>query len=214
MVVLGAIFFGILFLILAIILLYKCVTQIKAGDSKMLSLAVCLCYIWCIVSMGSLLSYWLWNAGLERTSKGEVQSIILNGSDREQSVIHVRHQTDWAPKVEFLFAHAADKYVFQTGEKKLDMSCSDNKDDEAIPVVCVKWAADISSKEKMEELLDSFPGNKFSKSELEKIITETSEESHFECTTHKKESDIDGCIADFMKNFDLPNIHIVDVIKV
>lgn len=210
MVVFGAAVFGILFLILTIIIVFKCVQQLRTDDSKMVSLCIFLFYLFCIVSLGSLLSYWFWNAGIEQTSSGEVQTILNSASD-DQGVIHVRHQTDWSPKAEIIFAAAPVKYVFQTGERFLDMTCSDNKDDEAIPVVCVKWAADIGGKEKMKNLVDSFNG-KFSKPELEKIITKTAEESYFECITTRNIANDDNCMLEYFgNNFSFPNIHIVDV---
>lgn len=212
MVILGAIVFGLIFLVLAIIIGFKCVQQLRTDDSKMASLTVCLLYFFCAVSLGSILSYWFWNAGLEQTSRGEVQIIILDSHGDDRSVIHVRHQTDWSPKAEVIYDFTTGKYVFQTGERFLDMSCSDNKDDEAIPVVCVKWSADIDSKEKTENLLDSFDDNNFSKTELEKIMTRTAEESYFTCITTMNATSADGCMLEyFNNNLDLPHIHIVDV---
>ena len=163
-----------------------------------------------LLAAGSSLSYWFWNAGLEQSPRGEVQ-IVMNGEDSR--VGEVRYRTRWSMKIGLL-----NKNMFKTGETELDVSCTDNKNDEAVPVICVRWAVDITTKVEAQELANyiiNLNYSNFTKSAVEDRIKDTAEKSYFECGNSDTEIKISDCMLKYSaENIGLPNINIVDVSEV
>ena len=164
------------------------------------------------LAVGSSLSYWFWNAGLEQSPRGEVQ-IVTDGE--ENRVKEVRHKTHWSIKSRL---EDIDKSVFKTGEADMDVSCTSNKNDEAVPVICVKWAVDIDIKNEAQALVESIIDlnySSFSKSTVEDRIRDIAEESYIECENSDTEINASDCMLIYSaENIDLPNVNIVDVSKV
>ena len=171
--------------------------------------AVCLFLL--VLAVGFSLSYWFWNAGIEQSPRGEVQIVVGQEDNR---VKQIRSRTQWSAKFDL---GSVSKNVFKTGEDKLDISCTDNKDDDAVPVICVKWSASISTKNQAQELSDSIIDlnySDFAKDAVEDHIKDIAEESYLECENPDTAIKTSDCMLIYSsEKIDLPHINIVDVIK-
>ena len=200
--------FGLLFIALLGASLLGCVDTFWDIKATFLAIGFTLVAFLCI---GSALSYWFWNAGIERVEPGEVQLVVNAKSDDPDTFNRIRTRTEWSPKNG---VGTENKYVFKTGGRETEMSCSDNGEDQLIPVVCVKWIADIRTEEKAEELVDAFSEEgSFSKKKIEDAIISVADESYRKCQDDSPDSvNLFGCAVKRTKSeIEIPRIDIIEI---
>ena len=211
MVLAGIVVFGIAFVIVVCASVVACYESFYNGGLKRLIRAAFFGVL-LVLTIGSSLSYWFWNAGIEQSARGGVQ-IVTDAEDSH--VKEVRLRTQWSFKLGFLPEY---KGVFRTGTTELDISCTDNKNDDAVPVVCVRWAVDIDSTKEAQELVDSILGlnySAFGKNAVEDRIKDIAEESYLECEQENAENKTSDCMLSYSsENIGLTNVSIVDVSEI